>query len=37
MSTVRYNARISLLISTKGHPFQRDDFFNVFEAMSDTA
>lgn len=37
MSTIRYNAPINVLISTKGHPFQRDDFFNVFEAMPDIA
>ena len=31
MSFINYNAKQQLLVMTKGHPFQRDAFFALFE------
>jgi len=33
MSFINYGSQQSVLVMTKGHPFNRDDFFAVFEAM----
>ncbi|BFM08332.1 ThuA domain-containing protein [Halioxenophilus aromaticivorans] len=33
MSVIDYNSPLKLLLSVKGHPYQRDEFFDLFEAM----
>lgn len=35
MSVIDYQSAIQLLISVKGHPYDRDAFFNLFESMPD--
>lgn len=35
MSTVDYHSALSVLVSVKGHPYKRDEFFDMFEAMLD--
>ena len=37
MGFLRYDAALNLLVVTKGHPFERDAFFSVFEAWTDVA
>lgn len=37
MSMIRYGADLNVLVVTKGHPFERDPFFAMFEAQSDMA
>ncbi len=37
MSIIRYNAPTNILVFTKGHPFERDAFFSVFESFEDIA
>ena len=37
MSIVRYNSPLNALVLTKGHPFERDAFFAVFEAFETIA
>lgn len=34
---LRYGAGLEVLLATKGHPFERDAFFSVFESWSDIA
>jgi type 1 glutamine amidotransferase len=34
---LRYDAELNVLVVTKGHPFERDAFFQVFEAWPDVA
>jgi type 1 glutamine amidotransferase len=34
---LRYDAQLNVLVVTKGHPFERDAFFAVFDAWSDVA
>jgi len=33
LSTIDYHSPLSVFISVKGHPYQRDDFFDIFESM----
>ncbi len=35
MSIVRYHSPLNVLVFTKGHPFERDPFFDVFESFTD--
>ena len=35
MGVVRYDAPLNALVFTKGHPFERDAFFAVFEGLPD--
>lgn len=37
MSTINYRADKRILVSVKGHPYPRDAFFEVFEAMEGVA
>ena len=37
MSVIRYGARRHVLVGTKGHPFERDAFFAVFESLPEVA
>ncbi len=37
MSIIRYNDPVNALVLTKGHPFERDPFFAVFEAFEKIA
>lgn len=37
MGLLRYDARLNVLLVTKGHPFERDAFHAVFDAMPDMA
>ena len=37
MSIIRYGAGIEILVVTKGHPFERDPFFAIFESYPDIA
>lgn len=34
---IRYDARLNVLVSTKGHPFDRTAFFEMFDAMKGLA
>lgn len=36
MSVINYRAKRDILIVVKGHPYQRDDFFALFETLNDT-
>ena len=31
MSFIDYQAKVKILVMTKGHPFNRDDFFSIFD------
>lgn len=33
MSMIRYGSELEILVVTKGHPFERDPFFEIFDAM----
>lgn len=33
MSVIDYNSPLRALVSVKGHPYNRDEFFEIFEAM----
>ena len=35
MSIIRYGAPLEILVVTKGHPFERDSFFGLFEGHAD--
>jgi len=35
MGVIRYGARLNILVSVKGHPFERDAFAALFDAMPD--
>ena len=37
MSVIRYGTQTNVLVGTKGHPFERDAFFAVFEALPDVS
>ena len=37
MSTMRYGAKLNVLLVTKGHPFARDAFHAMFDAIPDCA
>jgi type 1 glutamine amidotransferase len=37
MSLIRYDAALNVLVVTRGHPFERDPFFAVFESFDDMA
>lgn len=37
MSIIRYDTPLHALVVTKGHPFERDPFFAMFEGMRDVA
>ena len=37
MGFLRYGAALNVLVVTKGHPFERDPFFAVFDAWQDVA
>ena len=37
MSIIDYNSPTNILVSVKGHPYPRDDFFDVFESMEGIA
>lgn len=37
MSVIRYGAKLSVLLVTKGHPFARDAFHAMFDAIPDCA
>ena len=37
MSLLRYDDALRVLLVTKGHPFERDPFFGMFEAMEGIA
>ena len=35
MSLIRYGSDLEILVVTKGHPFERDPFFEIFDAIPD--
>ncbi|MFP8878362.1 MAG: ThuA domain-containing protein [Myxococcota bacterium] len=35
MSFIRYGSDLEILVVTKGHPFERDPFFGIFDAIPD--
>lgn len=35
MSVIKYTSATKILVSVKGHPYQRDEFFAMFEDMQD--
>jgi hypothetical protein len=37
MGFLRYGSELEILIVTKGHPFERDAFFSIFESWQDIA
>ena len=37
MSFIRYGADLDILVVTKGHPFERDPFFAIFDSLPDVA
>ena len=37
MSVIQYGADTNVLVITKGHPFERDPFFRIFESQRDIA
>lgn len=37
MGVIKYNSKLNVLVSVKGHPFERDAFFEALETFNDTS